>query len=737
MLSPKDPNVKQYGKYIKAWKSGQYKHLFFQDKLIRSIDMNDIESRKLAVVDLVELGYLKKGQAAELCDFHRNSVTNLVKKKALFGYKGVLIMDKGPKRGWKINEDILRRVKGLISEDALKDDEIAQTVSNEFDTTISRSSIQRIRTVGQRLKPPQKDIAKAALRFEKEYTQEKQLEFDFALKTDPQLLEKTESFAKEALTITYCPSDERYLELLEKGLRSRYAGSLIYNVPLGEIGFGTLVDDIYPAYSSGYRAGEILLTLFHSLQLGFPSIESLKKAERPEFGLLIGKASSPLNETIHDRLNSLVPFRHSERLIENAAISFIKAGYIDLSCLFTDGHVFPYHGMEPISKAYHTVRRMVIKGNMHYGVNDGRGRPLFFITEPAHRDFREVVLEIIDRLKGLGINFPKIVFDREGYGVDFFKAIAEKRATFITWGKHVAKKSLDATTDWFCSVKVNGICYNLYQEPRTISNDTASIDLRMVVFENLNNSKRVPIFTNNKKMPIYEVAELMLGRWGASEDYYKEMQARYNLNYNPGYDIKELISMPLVKNPKLKELKKKKKALSAKIKALESLLGKRILNNSNEALTVERLKNRQRKLLPQLTSLRKKRDEIDKELEKTPEKVSVVEILKGQKMKACDLEKKKIYDAIQIIAYNTRERLVELFKEVYKDSRDCKQILDMITSRGGIVKRFGKTLVVILDRFHNRKYQKAAEDFCNNINSMSAKTCDRFGFNIYFRVSQV
>lgn len=720
-----------------AWKSGQYKYMFFQDKLIRSIDMNDIESRKLAVVDLVELGYLKKGQAAELCEFHRNSVTNLVKKKELFGYKGVLIMDKGPKRGWKINKNMLGRIKYLISQGALTDEQIAQVVSKEFDTPISRSSIQRTRTIGQRLEPPPKDIAKAALEFEKHYAQERQLEFDFALKADPLLREKTESFAKELPAITYSASDEQYLELLEKGFRSRYAGSLLYNVPLAEIGFGALVDDLYPPYSTGYSAREILLTLFHSLQLGFPSVESLKKLERPEFGLLIGKASSPLNETIHDRLNSLVPLRHSERLIENAAISSIKAGYIDLGCLFIDGHVFPYHGIEPISKAYHTVRRMVIKGNMHYGVNDGRGRPLLFISEPAHRDFREVVLEIIDQLKGLGITFPRIVFDREGYGVDFFKAIAEKRATFITWGKHVAKKTLEAITDWFCSVKVNGICYNLYEEPRAIRNDTASIDLRMVVFENLNNSKRVPIFTNNTRMPIYEVAELMLGRWGASEDYYKEMQARYNLNYNPGYDIKELISMPLVKNPKLKELKRKKKALSAKIKALESLLGKKILNNSDEALTVERLKNRQRKLLPQLTSLSKKRDEIDKDLEKTPEKVSVVEILKGQKMKACDLEKKKIYDAIQIIAYNTRERLVELFKEAYKDSRDCKQILDMITSRGGIVKLFGKTLVVILDRFHNRKYQKAAEDFCNKINSMSAKSCDRFGFTIYFRVSQV
>ena len=77
------------------------------------------------------------------------------------------------------------------------------------------------------------------MEFEKHYAQKKQLEFDFALKADPKLLEKTESFAKEALETTYSPSDERYLELLEKGLRSRYAGSLIYDVPLTEIGIKT------------------------------------------------------------------------------------------------------------------------------------------------------------------------------------------------------------------------------------------------------------------------------------------------------------------------------------------------------------------------------------------------------------------------------------------------------------------------------------------------------------------
>jgi len=42
---------------------------------------------------------------------------------------------------------------------------------------------------------------------------------------------------------------------------------------------------------------------------------------------------------------------------------------------------------------------------------------------------------------------------------------------------------------------------------------------------------------------------------------------------------------------------------------------------------------------------------------------------------------------MQFMAYHSRERLVELFKECYDDHRDLKKVLDMITRKSGLVKR--------------------------------------------------
>ena len=48
----------------------------------------------------------------------------------------------------------------------------------------------------------------------------------------------------------------------------------------------------------------------------------------------------------------------------------------------------------------------------------------------------------------------------------------------------------------------------------------------------------------------------MLQRWGKSENVYKELMAAFNLNYHPGYDIKELEKQPLVDNPDIALTKK-------------------------------------------------------------------------------------------------------------------------------------------------------------------------------------
>lgn len=60
-------------------------------------------------------------------------------------------------------------------------------------------------------------------------------------------------------------------------------------------------------------------------------------------------------------------------------------------------------------------------------------------------------------------------------------------------------------------------------------------------------------------------------------------------------------------------------------------------------------------------------------------------------MSRSDLEKKKLYDLMQFMAFHSRERLVKIFRDCYDDHRDIKQVLDMITTRAGYVKLIGQT----------------------------------------------
>ena len=105
-------------------------------------------------------------------------------------------------------------------------------------------------------------------------------------------------------------------------------------------------------------------------------------------------------------------------------------------------------------------------------------------------------------------------------------------------------------------------------------------------------------------------------------------------------------------------------------------------------------------------------------------------------MSRCDLEKKKLYDLMQFMAYNSRERLVEIFRDCYSDSRDVKPVLDMITRRAGHIKMFGQTLIVVLDWIENKKHREAAIRFCRLLNQKSITMAGRLKLKLAFYVSK-
>jgi hypothetical protein len=123
-------------------------------------------------------------------------------------------------------------------------------------------------------------------------------------------------------------------------------------------------------------------------------------------------------------------------------------------------------------------------------------------------------------------------------------------------------------------------------------------------------------------------------------------------------------------------------------------------------------------------------------LSQLPEKVSILDLLKGRPMNHCDLEKKKLYDVMQFVAYNSRERLVLLFRDCYDDHRDVKPVLDMITRRAGYVKLVGQSLIVVLDWIQNKKHRQAAEKLCCLLNKKRIKLSGQLNFKLLFYESK-
>lgn len=717
-------------------------------------DLDNINERKLAAIELVERCRCTQKLAGKICGFHRNTVFKLLRIKRILGIEAVFEDDRGAKSPSKYIGRVRSHIKKLLRKHPdWTDQAIADQAGADLEMEISRSAVARIRTEKkdekrEKNRPARADLIaleKEADAIERDRYTGKQLLLNF--EWDEELKAKTEEFAKEPSPKAEKETEERFIARLQKGERCNFAGDLMHHLFLDELRFKDLLSPFPLNPGAIYQPCDILLTLFHSATLGIQSIEALKLVNASELGVLIGMNRSPEKEVIRDHLTRLSSHNLSGDLIDDFARRLLFQGRIDPEVFFIDGHFLPYYGLNIIAKGYYTVRRLAMRGNELYAVTDLQGRPLFFINESSEIDFRPVISRCADKLREFGITRPMLVFDRGGYGIHFFKELG-KTADFVTWAKYVSEKSLASISDdcFTAGIRFQDQKFLVAEEMRTVSESVqtankdgrskpSSVQMRLVVLKDVDTGKRLGIYTSNTARPSYDIAWYMLQRWGDSENFFKEMKARFNLDYHPGYDIQELENQPLVDNPDIALIKKAIRTLKKEVEELEK-----------DMLVIEAkvAKRRDNRLIKKLTGLSsqcedKKKDiaEFEKKAKELPEKVSIVDILKGKPMNRCDLEKKKLYDLMQFMAFHSRERLTEIFRECYKDKRDIKKVLDMITGKSGYVKLVGQTLVVLLDWIENKKHREAAEHLCHLLNQKGICLAGRLKVKLFFRISRI
>lgn len=737
-------NIERIGSfsiYTEKDRSGKpTKTVYFEYRPVVRFDPNRPQERRIACVELVELGYCNHGMAGKICGFHRNTVSRLVQTKRVLGIEALIKDDRGPKSPWKYIGDIHRRIKELLKQQPeWTDQQIADEATRILGEEISRPAVARIRGQGEQGESELLSakelmaLAKKAEEVDVKRHDSQQLTLNF--ENDPEFAQKADEFKKEETPKAQTETDKELLENLKEGERNVFAGALLHSLFLEKMQFqGVFMNRTTDGQT--YRPVDVLKAIYYGLHIGLPSIEAHKLINRKDLGLLLGKLSSPDKATIRRYLEQMAQEKPSDHLIDYFANQFLKQGLIEPEVFYIDGHFLPYYGLSIICKGYFTTRRTSEKGNIIYMISDLSGRALFSITEGCEIDFRPIIQRAAEKLIDYGIERPLLVFDRGGYGIHFFSRLKEK-ADFITWAKYLDSTQLQ-DIEYTCCVRFNGKRYLVGEKTKVIKEaistaqkegrtECAQIEVRVVVFKEIDKGKPIAIYTSHTKKPAGDIAFFMLNRWGDSENLFKELMAKFNFDYHPGYDIKELEQQPMVDNPEVKIIK-------TTMGNIKEKLGK--LYYKKEQLT-QRQKKKQARIQEEIAQLQEDLDHFSQKLTQIPDKISIIELLKGKKMNLCDLEKKRIYDLVQMLAYNSREWLVDLFRPCYPDPRDVKQVLDMITKRPGYVKLYGKTLIVLLDWIQNRKHSQSAVRFCYRINQMAPKLSERLNFRLFFKISTV
>jgi len=727
--------------------------VFYDYIPVARFNYDKLAERKLAAVELVEREICNQKTAAQICGFHRNSVSNFLFIKSTLGIKALLEENRGLKKPLKYIDDVRATIERLLSEHPdWSDQQVAKQASEELDVDIHRNGVARIRV--SNLSPTNDEplfskdrlieLSKIAQTIDQEKNDHHQLELNF--EADEQFKQKKEALEKLEPLQSTNKTEQNLIERLQHGERSPFAGSFMHHVFLQEINSEKFLGCLPFIKDNTYQHRDILSTLYFSIANGLKSIESLKLVNPKDLGCVLGMDRSPDKDIIRKKLHKLSEASYSEQLIDGFAGILLENRRIDDEVFFIDGHFLPYYGLHVIAKGYYTVRRLAMKGNELYVVSDLNGRPLFSITESNEIDFRPIILQAADKLIELGIKRPILTFDRGGYGVRFFNELDEK-ADFVTWAKYLGDKQLAQISDesFKEGLSLNDKRYLVAEELREVSESIQTakkegrhrpikIQLRLIVIENIATGKRMGIYTNNKDKPASYIAYYMLNRWGDSENLYKKLMAKFNLNYHPGYDIDELEDQPFVDNPDIAMMKEAVQILEKEIGQLltkQQDVHHRLSNRKDKRLT-----KKLSKIVKELEEKKNEKSNFEEKLKSLPGKVSIVELLKGKKMSRCDLEKKKLYDLMQFMVLHSYERLEDLFKPYYKDKRDIKPVLRMIARKAGYLKLIGDTLIVLLDRIHLKKYRFAAEQFCHQLNRMNITLNGRVKMKLYFYVSK-
>ena len=750
--------------------------VFLKGQRYMSWQSADEGSARVAMVQLYQCGLATQQELAQLFGRHINSVRQYIAEFARQGAQGLMPEPRGPKEGWKITVELRAKILLIVLREGIWELEaIQQRLAQAWREVVSVSSIRQVLEENGLGKQEAGATHGGAVQGELfEVGDPKQLLLSLGNEADKPGQPEVRSGGPEreggigqagglrgeaagpetgiGSRRNYSSAQRVYLDQLEQGAYNTYAGGLLFAPLLARYDFlPTLRRVIAIPTHEGYSLDELGLTLFYLDVFGFRSLEDFKRAYPEEFGLLLGRGQSPSLFTLRRFLHKARKLGKGEALIDEFALAYLKSGLAAWGVMYIDGHFLPYYGLYPISKGWHGVRQMPMKGSYNFLAVDECFAPWLFLIRSSSEDLLQKIPELIEKAKRIGeqagvsqerLDQLIVVFDREGYSAELYRylegrdeGVGKRRALFLSWAKYCDKWVNDLAEEQFN--RVAQVTYEIREAEAIPYLETTRPmskygKIRAVVIQNGRDKKRAAIYTNGtaEELGAERIVQLMCRRWG-EENAIKELLHKHLINYTPGYVLEELEEQPLVHNPEVRELKKERAGLVSELNRFKIELADHLLPPAAKRRAPARSR---KEVLDDITVVESKILLADQQLDKLPSEIRFNEAHAGEKLLKLNHEKKRFLDCLKVFVCNLKAEMCRLLLKHYDWRKEVVPALAMIVERTGYVKMDGSRLEVTLRRFADREIDYAARHLCEDLNRLRPETLDRFHFPIRYNV---
>lgn len=593
-------------------------------------EAGDVCARRLAAVQLVEVGAAKPGEVAAGFGVEYST---LWRWRAAYGDGGVealAALAKGPKGPSKLTEDKVAEIVSLRAGDKT----IAEVAAV---TGVSARSVALV-SKRQARRPPGRPGELVPL-----------------ARPAPRQAER--QAARAGLISGAAP-------VFTPGASLPLAGTLVALPALVPTGLVSAVGKLYGASRAAfYSATQLVLAFVFATLLGAGRAERAGRVDPASMGRLLGLDRGPTAHTLRRRFEGLAKMGLSGRLWgELAAHQLGREGLPD-GLVYIDGHVRAYHGKADLPKVHLARMRIAMAATEDVWLTDALGQAVLVWTPGPGvglaAGLRRAVKEVRSALgEGAG---PTVVFDRGGWSPATFAELHRAGVDILTYRKSPkpaepasAFSSYQVQDEWGHASE-----YLLADRAVRIYYDSRRhyFACRQVTRLDPASAHQTQVITTRTDLGPGPLAQAMFGRW-SEENFFRYGRARFELDGLDSYAKVDDDPARLVPNPAKRRAAAEVKAAKASLAAAEARQAKAVLEGTAADAGLQAASAAAKARLEALKASAKA----------VPAKVPL-----GQahpNAARLDPERKRICDAIRISAYNAETTLARMLRPYFARAED-------------------------------------------------------------------